>query len=150
MASRPPESDWRDYVQRHLQFAWWSLLFFLAIGILLEGLHGFKVPWYLDVGMENRRLMWTLGHSSGSILALLHGAFAATIYALPRQTAFGRWLASPMLMGSSLLLPGGFFVGGFFLHNGEAGLGLIFLVPIGMLLLLIAVTMTAWTVSART
>ena len=33
---------------------------FLTLGIGLEVMHGFKVAWYINVGMETRRLMWRL------------------------------------------------------------------------------------------
>src|SRR5882724_2082352 len=47
---------------RNLRFGWWSLLVFLSLGGGLEILHGFKIGWYVDVGNEMRRLMFTLAH----------------------------------------------------------------------------------------
>ncbi|MCH7729550.1 MAG: hypothetical protein IH991_24195, partial [Planctomycetes bacterium] len=77
-ATAAPDSH---LIRRHLQFAWWSLLVFLSVGIFLEAMHGFKVGWYF--GFEVRRLMWTLAHAHGALLALVHGAFALTVYLLP-------------------------------------------------------------------
>ena len=64
---------------RHLRFGWWSLSAFLALGLLLETLHGFKVGWYLDVSHEARRLMFTLAHSHGTLLALVNIAAGLTL-----------------------------------------------------------------------
>ena len=68
------------YVSRHLKFGWWSLLLFLSLGIFLEALHGFKVSWYLNVGVETRRLMWRLAHAHGTLISLIHIAFAASVF----------------------------------------------------------------------
>ena len=32
-------------VTRHLVIGWWSLLIFVALGLVLESMHGFKVAW---------------------------------------------------------------------------------------------------------
>ena len=129
-------------IRRHLQFAWWSLLVFLSVGIFLESMHGFKVGWYLEIAFETRRLMWTLAHAHGALLALVHAAFALTVYLLPSEVTASRNWASSCLIGASVLLPGGFFLGGIFVYEGDPGIG-VFLVPFGALLLLIAVLVTA-------
>jgi hypothetical protein len=124
----------------HLRFGWWSLLVFLALGIVLEGLHGFKVGWYLDVSNETRRLMWTLAHAHGTLLAIVHLAFGLTVESL----AEARWprTASACLRGASILLPCGFFLGGVWIHDGDPGLGIL-LVPVGAALLLVGVAAAA-------
>jgi len=63
---------------RNLRFGWWSLLVFLSLGGVLETLHGFKVGWYVDVGNEMRRLMFTLAHAHGTALALVNIVAALT------------------------------------------------------------------------
>lgn len=45
-------------------------------------------------------------------------------------------------MAASVLLPGGFFLGGIFIHGGDPGLG-IFLVPLGAGFLFLVVLLTA-------
>src|SRR4029453_17125205 len=45
---------------RHVRFGWTSLFVFVVLGAVLEGLHGFKVDWYLRVGNEARRFLWRL------------------------------------------------------------------------------------------
>ena len=127
---------------RHLQFAWWSLFCFATLGITLEALHGFKVGWYLGKNAEIRRLLWTLAHAHGTGLSLVHAAFAFTYLALPAPLTGRRRLASALLMAASVLLPGGFFLGGAFVYEGDPGLG-VWLVPPGALCLLLGVLLTA-------
>ncbi|MEZ5284937.1 MAG: hypothetical protein R2712_09025 [Vicinamibacterales bacterium] len=65
--------------RRHLRFGWWALAAFAAAGLLLETLHGFKVRAYLDVANETRRLMWTLAHAHGSLLAIVNILYGLTL-----------------------------------------------------------------------
>jgi hypothetical protein len=126
--------------RRHLRWGWWSLLGFLTLGIALETLHGFKIGWYLNVSSQTRRLMWTLAHAHGALIALVHIVFGLQVRGLPEA----RWmrLASPSLIGAVILLPGGFLLGGIFPHEGDPGLGAL-LVPVGAVLLFVAVLLTA-------
>lgn len=127
---------------RHLRFGWWSLFSFLTLGVVLETLHGFKLPWYLNVDVEMRRLMFTLAHAHGTLLALVNIAAGLTM-----RTVKGFELtrgASRALLWGSVLLPVGFLLGGLVIHDGDPGLGVIF-VPIGALLLLYGVGSAART-----
>ena len=128
-----------DYARRHLQFGWWSLLIFLTLGFVLEMFHGFKIRMYLDVSNETRRLMWTLAHAHGSLLGLVHVAFGLSLRAVAELGSSSRLtLASSSLIGASVLLPGGFFLGGVTFYAGDPGLGIL-LVPVGAALLGIGV-----------
>ena len=128
--------------RRHLRIGWWSLLLFLTFGMVLEGLHGLKLGYYLDVSSSTRRHMWTLCHAHGTLLSLVHIAFAASLKLLasPRQALLA-W-ASSSLSAATALLPGGFFLGGVYIYSGDPGLGIL-LVPPGGLLLAVAVGLTA-------
>jgi hypothetical protein len=128
--------------KRHLRFGWWTLLIFLTLGLILEGLHGLKIGFYLNVANETRRLMWTLAHAHGTLLALVNLAFAFTVRLLPEWSARERGLASACLRAATLLMPAGFFLGGAVIYSGDPGLGII-LLPVGGLLLLVAVFLTA-------
>jgi hypothetical protein len=128
--------------RRHLRFGWWSLLIFLTLGLALELMHGFKVGAYLNVSNSMRRLMWTLAHAHGTLFGLIHVAFAFTARAVPDWPAGQRALASAALRSASILMPAGFFLGGLVIHGGDPGLGIV-LVPIGALLLFVAVFLTA-------
>lgn len=125
---------------RHLRYGWWSLFTFLALGVLLETLHGFKIGWYLNVDAEMRRLMFTLAHAHGTLLALVNIALGLTLRAV-KGFELARGPSLSVVWGSGLL-PAGFFLGGLIIHDGDPGLGVL-LVPVGALLLLYGVYSTA-------
>jgi len=147
-------AGWEGLQRRHLQIGWWSLLGFLLLGMLLEALHGFKVGGYLNVSAAPRRLMWTLAHAHGTLLALVHLGFAATLPHLSAGLPAARW-SSGCLMAGGFLVPSGFLLGGWFIRGGDPGIG-VFLVPVGALLLALGIysvarglTASAPAVSAR-
>jgi hypothetical protein len=127
---------------RHLRFGWWSLLVFLSLGLLLEALHGFKVGWYLEIANSSRRFAWTLAHAHGTLLAVINLLFGATLHRLSAWSPRWRALASTCLLAATVLLPGGFFLGGLFPYEGDPGIG-IFLVPVGGGLLAVGVLLIA-------
>ena len=133
MTSEPEQSDLQRY---HLQCGWVVLGFFLTMGLVLETLHGLKMDWYLNVGLENRRLLITLAHAHGALIGILHLAFSATMPQMQLGTAL-RW-SSWCLLSATILRPGGFLLGGIFLLGSDPGWG-VFLTPLGGLLLITAV-----------
>src|SRR5256885_10358275 len=92
---------------RNLRFGWWSLLVFLSLGALLETLHGFKIGWYVDVGNETRRLMFTLAHAHGTLLAVVNIAAGLTVRTVERSTL--RPSVSFSLIWAAILLLAGVF-----------------------------------------
>src|SRR5215468_4738231 len=132
----------RRTARRHHLLGWWGLLLFLSLGIGLETLHGFKLGFYLDPAHRMRRLLWTLAHAHGTLLALVHLAFAVGL------GRFGRWTERRLKLASfflidALLLPVGFFLGGVGHTEVDPSPGIL-LVPAGALLLLAAVGLIAW------
>ena len=127
--------------RHHTSIGWWTLLVFVGAGFALEALHGFKLGFYLDVSNEARRLQWTLCHAHGTLLGLLHLGFASTLRA-PAPPGAWQGRASTLLTAATILLPGGFFLGGLFILGGDPGPGVL-LVPIGGLALLAAVALVA-------
>src|SRR5882672_9416328 len=125
-----PTDDRQVFLHSHLRYGWWSLLVFLSLGIVLEGLHGFKIGWYLNVSTETRRLLFTLAHAHGTLLGLVNIAFGITVARLPGWVGTPRKIASASLKAATLLLPGGFFLGGLVIYHGDPGLGIL-LVPFG-------------------
>jgi hypothetical protein len=123
--------------RRHLVVGWAALLVFAILGTALELLHAFKVPWYLAVGGETRRFLFTLGHAHGIGLGLVNLALAGTGHLFPRPLPRA---ASPSLIAGTLLVPGGFFLGGAFARGGDPGLGGA-LIPPGALLVLVALAL---------
>ena len=135
------ETDAR-LVTRHLRVGWWSLAVFLSLGIVLEAMHGFKVGWYLDLSNATRRLLLTLAHVHGTLVALVHLAFAATLaLRMPRPLPRAS-VASACLVGAGIALPAGFLLGGLWPWGGDPGLGIV-LVPVGAALLLVGVVTVA-------
>lgn len=127
-----------DYAGRHLRFGWWSLLVFTALGLGLESLHGFKVRAYLDVSNETRRLMWTLAHAHGTLLSIVNIVLALTLRTGSRVKLRTVRVASTCLILATILLPGGFFLGGITVYGGDPSLGIV-IVPVGAGLLLVAI-----------
>ena len=132
--------------RRHLCIGWWSILFFLSCGVVLEGLHIFDVEFYRDVGGETTRLMWRLAHVHGALLGLVHIAFGVSVFMATDWFSSSRGIASVCLILASVLLPCGFLFGGLFVSGGDPSLG-IALVPVGALLLFAGVLLTARGVS---
>ena len=146
-------------VRRHMVIGWWSLLLFVALGLVLESLHGFKVAWYVNSGQpETTRLMLRLAHAHGTFLSLVHLAFAWSVSQAGGFLPKSRSRASRSLQGAGILVPAGFLLAGMpgFVRTGglrlgvlggDPGLGIV-LVPIGAVLLLLAVFLTARGVAA--
>ena len=124
--------------RRHLRVGWAALLLYATLGAVLEGLHAFKVPWYLGVATESRRLLFTLAHAHGVALGLVNLALAASCHLLPRRLPPA---ASTSLVAGTILVPGGFLLGGLFVHGGDPGLGAV-LIPPGALFVLVALALT--------
>src|SRR4029079_1365220 len=99
-------------VRRCLAFGWWRVLVFLTMGLLLETLHGIKLQAYVSVTNEMRRLMWTLAHAHGTLLGVLNLGFAFTVRTLNDWPGNSRALGSALLRAATILMPAGFFVGG--------------------------------------
>ncbi|TDJ69826.1 MAG: hypothetical protein E2O39_10990 [Planctomycetota bacterium] len=125
--------------RRHLRVGWWSIVFFITMGTGLELMHGLKVDWYLNVANETRRLMFTLAHAHGVLIGALHVGYAFTLGLV--ESAASR-AASGCLTAATILLPGGFLLGGIVVYGGDPGRGIL-LVPVGAALLLVAALITA-------
>ena len=115
-----------------LRQAWISLALWIAFGILIEGLIGFRIPALIDDPI--RRDMLRLAHAHGTLLnlVLLSAAICARLEMI-QLTSF----SSLNLRLAALILPIGFLVAGLWHYRDEPGLG-VFLVPIGAVLLLLA------------
>ena len=113
-------------------------MLFVVLGGVLEAMHGFKVDWYLSVGNETQRLLWRLAHAHGTFLSLVHIGFAVT---LSHVGAAAPRLAAACLTSALIALPGGFLLGAFGGYGGDPGFGIL-LVPVGLVLLLVAIFTT--------
>ena len=131
----------QDLARVHFRWGFGSLLVFATIGTALELLHAFKVGPYLDVGNETRRFMFVLGHAHGVGLGLLHLGFAAAVKLTALREGARLVTASIGLRLATVLLPGGFLLGGFGAYESDPGVGVL-LVPVGALVLLAALFST--------
>ena len=122
-----------DVMHRNRRFGWWALLCWLALGMVLEAMHGFKIGWYLDVVNDARRLQLTLAHSHGTLIALINLAFVATVR-IPEGNPRALDRAGALLRWAGVLMPVGFLLGGVFTMGPDPGFAIV-LVPIGGLLL---------------
>lgn len=122
-----------------LRYGWTAIAAFLLLGLLLESLHLFKAPFYVEISI--RRELWTLAHAHGTLLGILNVVFALCASSCVADGG-KRSRASLSLRSGALLVPVGFFLGG--TGNSEVDPSLaIVLVPLGALLVLHAVAVTA-------
>lgn len=134
---------------RHLQAGWLGLLVFLTLGIVLETLHGLKVPFYLDLSYTTRRMLWTLAHAHGTLFSLVQIATALSAERLSEgawRMRRGIWWS---LLTGQVALPSGFLMGGLWLTGGDAGPG-IFLVPVGAVAFFGGVAAVTWNIYRAT
>lgn len=127
--------------RKHVRFGWLMLAAFAIVGITLEGFHGFKTGWYLEDAYETRRLLFTLGHAHGALLALINIVFGVASAVLGGSPSRLLQVSRLLLLGT-VLLPAGFFLGGFGLYGADPGVG-VYLAPIGGLCVLAAFVIAA-------
>lgn len=137
-----PGSDLEGLAARHLAFGWGLLTTSVVLGLGLELLHALKTGFYLDADNETRRLLWTLAHAHGALLGLVQIAYSLSLPKLVRLSAAGRVFASRALLAGAVLLPGGFFLGGTVVYDGDPGLAIL-LAPVGALALVAGLTVVA-------
>jgi hypothetical protein len=125
-------------IRKTLRAGWLLLAISLPLGVTLEALHGFKVQAYL--ASEMRREMWRLAHAHGTLLGILCLVFAALAEAHVPEAIRGRVAA--MIRWGAVLMPLGFFLGGILNSEGDPSLGIL-LVPVGALLLVVALVRVA-------
>lgn len=141
--TNPEPIEWQALARRHQVWGWRLLALFMAGGLALESMQGFKIGLYLDEPNSLRRELWTLAHAHGTLIAIVQLLFA--------QVVSHRWwtswprmrLCSFLYLWAALLLPGGFFLGGLAPYdNSDPAIG-IWLVPLGAMFLIIAALITA-------
>jgi hypothetical protein len=113
------------------------VLISVCLGLILEALHLFKSPFYLEVTL--RRDLWTLAHAHGTLLGLIvvvigYSARSFLLNADARRTPLN------LVRAASVLVPCGFFLGGVGASEGDPSL-FILLVPFGAALLLLGIAL---------
>ncbi|HJQ22713.1 MAG TPA: hypothetical protein VKA60_02280 [Blastocatellia bacterium] len=114
-----------------LRQGWVSIAIWMSIGLLLEGLLGYKIPAYLSD--PQRRELFRLGHTHGTLLGILLVVAALVV---ERGAVVPRAAHLALRIGA-VLMPVGFFVAGIWHAEGDPGLA-IWLVPAGALLVIYA------------
>jgi len=112
-----------------LRQGWVSVACWMAVGLLLEGLLGYKAPGYLSD--PQRRELFRLAHTHGTLLGvvLIVTALTAQRFSLPPR------MAQLALRTGAVMMPIGFLLAGVWHPEGDPGLA-IWLVPPGALLVI--------------
>jgi hypothetical protein len=119
-----------------LRQGWIGVACWMAVGLLLEGLLGYKAPSYLNDAQ--RRELFRLAHTHGTLLSavlILAALTGARFGALPR-------LAQVCLRIGSVMMPLGFLLAGMWHPEGDPGLA-IWIVPPAALLMIFGVVAIA-------
>jgi len=122
-----------------LRFGWTAVAVFLLGGLLLESFHLVKLPFYLEARL--RRELWTLAHAHGTLLGLVNVLFGVTARSIIVHDG-RRIVLSRLLRLGSVLVPAGFLLGGVGNAEGDPSIAIL-LVPIGAVLVLVAVAALA-------
>jgi hypothetical protein len=116
---------------RLLRQGWASIAVWMSLGLLLEGLIGYKIPAYLND--PQRRELFRLGHTHGTLLGLV---LIVAALVLQRRPDVPKAALAALRIGA-VLMPAGFFVAGIWHTESDPGLA-IWLVPPGALLVIYA------------
>lgn len=127
LESQPPDRSHSLLAQ-----GWVSIAIWMSLGLLLEGLLGYKIPAYLND--PQRRELFRLAHAHGTLLGvvLIAAGLCVERFAIALPGA-----ARLALRAGAVLMPVGFFVAGIWHTEGDPGLA-IWLVPPGALLVIFA------------
>ena len=129
VATKPAASA--SPADRLLRQGWASIAVWMSVGLLLEGLIGYKIPAYLSD--PQRRELFRLGHTHGTLLGIL---LVVAALVLQRGAAVPKAAWTALRIGA-VLMPAGFFVAGIWHTESDPGLA-IWLVPPGALLIIYA------------
>ena len=116
---------------RLLRQGWASIAVWMSVGLLLEGLLGYKIPAYLND--PQRRELFRLGHTHGTLLGVV---LIVAALVLQRGAEVPKVARTALRIGA-VLMPIGFFVAGIWHTESDPGLA-IWLVPPGALLVIYA------------
>jgi hypothetical protein len=129
VATKPAASA--SPADRLLRQGWASIAVWMSVGLLLEGLIGYKIPAYLND--PQRRELFRLGHTHGTLLGIV---LVVAALVLQRGAEVPKAARTALRIGA-VLMPAGFFVAGIWHTESDPGLA-IWLVPPGALLVIYA------------
>ena len=126
-----------DEHKRALRFGWTSLTLWAGLGLALEAGQGYKLGPYIDDELAQRMLR--LGHAHGVLLACVHLLYANVGLPLLASRADNGRSIGRLLRIAGVLMPVGFALSAFGHRESDPGFA-VWLVPLGALCLLIALT----------
>jgi hypothetical protein len=124
---KKPSSTWTKPL---LVQGWVSLAVWMTIGLLLEGLLGYKIPTYLND--PQRRELFRLAHAHGTLLAIV--LILTALCVINFEIALSRAPRLALQIGATLM-PLGFLLAGVWHTESDPGLA-IWLVPIAALMII--------------
>lgn len=134
-----PQSATASYNERMIFQGWVSIALWMSVGLLLEGLLGYKIPAYLSD--PQRRELFRLAHTHGTFLGLV---LVAAALCAERYGNNPPRIARLALRTGSILMPVGFLLAGIWHPEGDPGPA-IWIVPPAALLLIFGVIALALT-----
>ncbi len=138
-----PQSATANYNDRMIFQGWVSIALWMSVGLLLEGLLGYKIPAYLND--PQRRELFRLAHTHGTFLGLV---LVAAALCAQRYSSNPPRIARMALRVGSILLPVGFLLAGIWHPEGDPGPA-IWIVPPAALMLIFGVIDIALTFFRR-
>ena len=137
MAKGKPSSTARPARSGRMIFQGWaSIAVWMAFGLLLEGLLGFKSPPYLDD--LQRRELFRLAHTHGTFLGVV---LVVAALCGRRGAASAPRVATLALRIGSLVMPLGFLLAGLWHPEGDPGLAIWLVPPAALLVIFGAILM---------
>jgi hypothetical protein len=132
--SNPPAKQ-LSWATRLMLQGWLSIALWMSVGLLLEGLLGYKIPTYLND--LDRRELFRLAHTHGTFLGLV--LIAASLS--ERRGAKLPRIASMALSIGAALMPLGFFLAGLWHPEGDPGPAIWIVPPSALLIIFGAVSL---------
>ena len=130
-----PSSPELNWATRLMFQGWLSIALWMSVGLLLEGLLGYKIPSYLND--LNRRELFRLAHTHGTFLGLV---LIAAALSEKRGAKLPR-VASQALSIGAALMPLGFFLAGLWHPEGDPGPAIWIVPPSALLIIFGAVSL---------
>jgi len=127
-----PASDATTAARTLIRQGWASIALWMTLGLLLEGMLGYKIPAYLND--PQRRELFRLAHAHGTLLGVL--LIAGGLCIRGGVIELQRIAAGALRLGA-IMMPVGFAVAGIWHPEGDPGIA-IWLVPPGAVLVIFA------------
>ena len=118
------------WIKSMLFQGWVSVALWMTLGLLLEGLLGYKIPAYLSD--PQRRELFRLAHAHGTLLGIV--LIVAALCAINFKIALSPAPRLALRIGA-LLMPGGFLLAGIWHTESDPGLA-IWIVPLAALMVI--------------